>query len=137
MSDTITTGLTFLFNTLHGDATLLASVSGVYQNIAPDGTAPPYCVFGVQSPGRDTLSATAVRILSSPLFSVKIVGPAASMATISTAYARVDALLKLVRNDPTTGVLACYRESPLYLPEPQLINGEPWVNLGGLYRMEI
>ncbi len=32
-------------------------------------------------------------------------------------------------------ILACYRESPLDLPE--LIAGEVWESLGGLYRLEV
>jgi len=139
MADTITTALTLLYGTLHGDATLMALVSGVFQDIAPVGTSPDYCVISVQSPGADTLTATAIRILANPLLLVKVVGPAADMANLSAAYARADALLQPggqpLRN--AGGTLACYRESPFYLPEPQLINGEPWVNLGGLYRIVV
>lgn len=138
-ADTITTGLTFLFNTLHGDATLMGYLTGVFQDIAPETTsgpqAPDYCIIGVSSPGLDTLTANAKRILTRTLYLVKIVGPTADMANISAAYQRADALLALVRNP--TGLQACYREAPFYLPEPKLINGEPWVNLGGLYRIEM
>jgi hypothetical protein len=130
-SDTITTGLTFLYGTLSGDGTLMGYLQGVFQDFAPDGTLPDWCVIGVQSPGQDTLTANAVRILSRPLFMVKMVGPAAHMANLSTAYQRADTLLKLVRN--TGGLLACYRESPFYMPE--IVNGQPYANLGGLYRM--
>lgn len=138
-TDTITTALTFLTNVLTGDTAFMALVSGVFLSIAPTNTQPDWCVIGVQSPGADTLSANAVRLLAQPLVSVKLVGPAADMANLSAAYARADALLQPsgqpLRNDPVTGTLACYRVSALFLPEPQLINGEPWVNLGGLYRL--
>lgn len=137
MSDTITTALTLLYGTLHGDATLMSLVTGVYQDIAPVGTNPDWCVISVQSPGADTLNAMGIRLLANPMLLVKLVGPTADMANLSAAYARADALLQPgaqpLRN--TGGTLACYRESPFYLPEPQLINGEPWVNLGGLYRI--
>lgn len=135
-ADTITSALTFLYSKLSGDATLSGYITGVFQDIAPEGQQPVYCVIGVQSPGLDTLTTNAVRILSRPLFAVKVIGPAASMPTISAAYARADVLIGLVRNG-SNGVLACYREAPLYLPEPQLVNGEPWVTLGGLYRIEL
>jgi len=114
MSDTITTGLTFLYSTLHGDSTLLGYITGVFQDIAPDKTLPDYCVIGVQSPGLDTLTATAVRIMTRPLFRVAMMGPAADMTNLSTAYQRADSLLRLVRTG--SGILACYREGPLYLP---------------------
>ena len=32
-------------------------------------------------------------------------------------------------------IVACWRESPLWVDEPQPINGEQWTNLGGLYRL--
>ena len=138
MADTITTALSFVFSTLNNDATLKGYVVGVYQDIAPQGSLPDYCVIGVQSPGADTLTANAYRILAQPLVRVVVSGPQADMSNLSAAYARVDTLLhpggQPLRN-PVAGVLACYRESALYLPEPELINSEAWVNLGGLYRL--
>lgn len=141
-TDPITSGLTLLANVLGGDATFMALITGIFQDIAPEtsaGTsqAPDYCIIGVQSPGQDTLSATANRILSRPTFLVKIVGPTADMANLSAAYTRADALLALIRNDSATGILACYRIAPFGLPEPALVNGKPWYNLGGLYKMEM
>lgn len=134
-ADAITASLTLVYRVLSADATLMGYITGVFQDIAPTGTQAPYCVIGVQAPGLDVLTATAVRILSKPLLSVRIVGPTADMETISAAYQRADALLALIRQDAATGV-TLYREQGLYRPEPQLINGEPWVNLGGLYRAE-
>ena len=134
-ADAITASLTLLYRTLSADATFMGYVTGVFQDIAPVGTLPNWCVIGVQAPGLDTLTATAVRLLSKPLLSVRIVGPTADMENISAAYQRADALLALIRQDTATGV-TLYREQQVYRPEPQLINGEPWVNLGGLYRAE-
>lgn len=141
-TDPITSGLTLLGNVLGGDATFLALVTGIFQDIAPETSAgvapaPDYCVISVQSPGEDTLTATAIRILSRPTFLVKIVGPTSDMANLHAAYARADALLALIRNDATTGILACYRTSAFGLAEPELVNGKPWYNLGGLYKMEM
>lgn len=140
-TDPITTGLTFLSNVLGGDATFMARVTGLFQDIAPEtstGAQPPdYCIIGVQSPGMDTLGAGATRILSHPVFMVKVIGPTADMANLHAAYARADALLSLVRNDNATGVLACYRIAPFGIAEPELVNGKPWYNLGGLYQMEM
>lgn len=140
-TDPITSGLTLLANVLGGDATFAGLVTGIFQDIAPETSsgpqAPDYCIIGVSSPGQDTLTATAVRVLTRPAFLVKIVGPTADMANLHAAYARADALLQLIRNDPTTGILACYRIAPFGLPEPALVNGKPWYNLGGIYRMEM
>lgn len=141
-ADPITSGLTLLSTVLGGDATFMALLTGLFQDIAPEtsaGTpqAPDYAIIGVQSPGEDTLGAGATRILSRPTFMVKIVGPTSDMANLHAAYARADALLALIRNDPATGILACYRVAPFGLAEPELIDGKPWYNLGGLYKMEM
>lgn len=136
-TDPITTGLTLLYRVLSSDGPFMGMLTGVYQDIAPVGTAPDYAVIGVQSPGVDVLSAFATRIFSTPLFRVLVTGPQADMANLSAAYQRADSLLAIVRNDNATGVLACYRTQPLYMPQPELVNGVPWVQLGGLYRMEM
>lgn len=140
-ADPITTGLTLLSNVLSGDSTFMALVTGVFQDIAPETSAgaqpPDYCIIGLSSPGADTLGAGATRILSRPTFLVKIVGPTSDMANLHAAYARADALLSLIRNDAATGVLACYRVAPFGIAEPTLVNGKPWYDLGGLYRMEM
>ena len=141
-TDPVTSGLTLLERILSGDSTFMALVTGVFQDIAPVtaagvAQAPDYAIIGVQSPGEDTLTATAIRVLSRPTFLLKIVGPAAHMANLHAAYARADALLQLIRNDSATGILACYRTAPFGLAEPTLVDGKPWYNLGGLYRMEM
>lgn len=141
-TDPVTSGLTLLYRILSGDSTFMALVSGVFQDIAPETAAgvpqaPDYAIIGLQSPGEDTLTATAIRVLSRPTFLLKIVGPTSDMANLHAAYSRADALLALIRNDSATGILACYRTSAFGLAEPTLIDGKPWYNLGGLYKMEM
>jgi hypothetical protein len=133
-ADATTTAFTFLYGTLHGDSQFMSYVTGVYADIAPQGTLPDYCIISQQS-GMDVLSATAKRIYSNLLFAVKLVGPASDYSNLSAAYQRADALLALVRN--TSGILACYREQMYALPEPELVNGVPWTNLIGIYRIEV
>jgi hypothetical protein len=130
MADAITTGYSFLYSTLNGDSQFKSYVTGIFDDIAPQGTQPDYCIITNQS-GTDVLTATANRIMSSLLFQVKLVGPQADYANLSAAYARADSLLALVRN--TNGILACYREGPLAVAE--VVNGVSWVALGGLYRI--
>lgn len=139
-TDPVTSGLTLLYRILSGDSTFMALVTGVFQDIAPETSAgkpqaPDYAIIGVQAPGEDTLGAGAYRLLSQPTFLVKLVGPTVDMANLHAAYARADALLALIRNDSATGILACYRTGAFGLAEPQLIDGKPWYNLGGLYKM--
>lgn len=132
MADSVTAGLTFLYSTLQADSFFMADVTGIWTGVAPQGTQPDYCILQPQSP-TDVLTATAKRIMSRNLYQVKIVGPVSHYSNISAAYARADALLALVRS--TNGILACFRESQLYVPED--FGGVPWVALGGLYRIEL
>lgn len=141
-TDPVTSGLTLLGNVLSGDATFMGLVTGVFQDIAPETPTgvpqpPDYAIIGLQSPDPDTLGATATRILSRATFLLKIVGPTSDMANLHAAYARADTLLQRIVNDAATGILACYRVVPFGLAEPKLVNGKPWFNLGGLYKMEM
>lgn len=129
-------GFTWLYNTLSGDSQLASlAPGGVWRAMAPPGTATPFVVFAMQS-GTDVLTMNAARLMTDNLFQVKAVGPAKSMQAVADAAARVDDLLK--RTDGTVAggaVLACYRESSLQLDE--LVTGELWTNLGGMYRLQI
>lgn len=150
-ADPVSVGYALLYNTLAGDATFIgylsAGAASIFQVMAPPSAPPapgsppspapaPYALLNYQS-GQDVLSATATRVLATLLFQVKLVGPAATAATLRAAYARADALLmpggQPLRN--AGGTLALYREQPLAIGE--LVNGVLWLNYGGLYRVEI
>jgi hypothetical protein len=52
---------------------------------------------------------------------------------LMAAAARIDDLIGLASGTATGGlVLSCFRDSPLQLDE--LVNGNLWTNIGGLYR---
>ena len=133
----ITMAFQFLVSTLSGDATLTSlAPGGVFRAMAPPQTATPFVILAFQS-GTDTLTGNAVRMISRTTFQAKAVGPASQTATIAQAAARIDDLLKIVRNASTTGgiILDCYRSSPLQIDE--LVDGELWTNWGGMYDLEI
>lgn len=135
-------GFTFLYSLLHGDATLVALVSGIFRDVADEGTVPDWVVIGHQA-GQDVLSATANRIMSPNLYRIFAVGPESDYATLKAISDRVDTLLhpsgNPLRNATSGGVtiLACYREQPLAISEtvPGSAQGPAWLNLGGLYRI--
>lgn len=132
--------LSWLYTTLTGDATLTALLSGgahgIWRAYAPPGTLPPYVIFGQQSGGNDTLTMNAVRLLTNPLYQVKCVGPASNMQPILDAASEIDNLLKRTAGSATGGIVSvCYRESPLETDE--IVDGELWSNVGGLYRLQL
>jgi hypothetical protein len=137
MATTLTTARSAVYGVLSADATFMSYLTGLYADVAPQGATPVYGVLGFQSPGVDTLSATAQRILSNPLLKLVLCGPQSSKATIEAAYARADTLLQPSGNPSRNvgGTLAIYRTEPITLVEPELVNSEAWIQFGGLYRV--
>lgn len=128
----------WLYSTLSGDSTLAGyAPGGVFRSLAPPTTATPFVIMSYQS-GLDSLTMNAVRMMSELLFLAKAVGPATSMAGIVNAASQIDVLLKRTSGTTVDGlgaILACYREQPLEVDE--IVNGELWTNIGGLYRLQI
>jgi hypothetical protein len=126
----------FLYSTLSGDSTLMNEITSgeVYRALAPVGAVPPYIVFIFQS-GADDVLFQGVRGFTDMLFQVKAVGPAKNTQPLADASARLDTLLTKVTDVAVTGgtIKACFRSQPFQLDE--LVNGEMWTNLGGLYRL--
>lgn len=125
----------FLYSTLSSDNTLTAlAPGGVWRSMAPPSTNPPYVILSLQS-GVDVLTSQIVRLMTQILYQVKVIGPVAMTAQLFSAAQEIDNLLARTSGTATGGViLACWRESPLQLDE--LVNGELWTNIGGLYRIQ-
>jgi hypothetical protein len=129
-------GYEWLYGVLSGDSQLSGyAPGGAHRSLAPPGTVPPYVIITFQS-GPDTRTAQGVRILSQPLYQVAIIGPATGTATLVSGADRIDDLLKLASGNVVGGYIAsCYRESPIVFDE--LVTGERWTRIGGLYRLLI
>ncbi len=133
-------GLQFLSTTLQGDSTLASlAPGGIWRGSADPNEPTPYVVVALQS-GTDALTVQGVRPLSHLLFQVKAVGPANNTAAVANAAAQVDILLggnQGLRNITITNgfVGSCYRDGTLIVDE--LVAGEKWVHIGGLYRIDI
>ncbi|HET9109677.1 MAG TPA: hypothetical protein VFN78_02515 [Ktedonobacterales bacterium] len=136
-SDPVGDGFALLTSVLGGDATFMSYLTGIYEVMAPTGSAPDYCLLIHQS-ATDVNAATAARIMTTLLFQVKLVGPAADESNLRTAYRRGDTLLQpgglALRN--TNNTLSCFREQTFSIGELNN-NGELWLNVGGLYRIEV
>lgn len=131
-------GYQFIYGTLSPDSLLTGyAPGGVHRSLAPPETQPPFIIMNYQS-GQDSITMNAFRMLASALFQIKCVGPASMTTEIANGAARIDALLG---NPPTSGtvtggyVAASYRESPIAIDE--IVAGEVWSNIGGLYRLLI
>jgi hypothetical protein len=138
----------WLYARLSGDATLQAEVGQrIYADFAPDtdpatGDPPAYplVVFHEQSTAPDTLGAGAARVLTQPLYCVKVIGEGVGYPALQAAADRIDALLSPVSGQSVTiggqtYTVGSYRERPLAHAAPE--NGIRYSYLGGLYRLVI
>lgn len=140
-------GFQFIYGLLSPDATLASlAPGGIYRAMAPPNDAngdplpTPFVIMSLQSPGVDSLTMNAVRLLANPLFQIKAVGPTSKTQQIANAAERIDVLLgggQGLRNQTIAGgfIGDCHRESVMQLDE--LVAGELFTNIGGLYRLSI
>ncbi len=123
--------------TMQADSALVAAATGgVFREFAPMDTIPPYALVA-QQVGMDVNTVNAIRIKTDILMRIQAIGPSGpggNYAALVIIADRIDALFKNRRN-PTSSILACYREQPLTYPDE--VNGQPWSYLGGLYHIEI
>jgi hypothetical protein len=117
---------------------MAAALGGVWESRAPLKTSAPYVLYGRLS-GSDVLTMNATRVFTHILMQIKCVGPASNYDTLIIIANRIDALFKKVDTQMlSSGVmLGCYREQELAYPEPALVNGQDWSNLGGLFHIQL
>lgn len=133
MSNPVEVSLSFLYGTLSGDATFTGYLTGgVWVALAPAGTLPDFCTITPMS-SKTVLSANGFKVMTQGLYQVRISGPEADASNIEAAYDRMLTDIGLVRS--TSGILACYQEQDVYIQE--LVAGVPWINWGGLFRVEV
>lgn len=126
--------------TMEADSALMAAATGgIYREYAPIDTPAPFVIVA-QQVGTDVLTVNAIRLFTSLLLQIKMLGPSGpggNYAALVVGADRIDALFKSVRSVGlgTGGVLACYREQSIAYGE--LVNQQPWSHLGGLYRIEL
>jgi hypothetical protein len=130
-------GFAYLYSTLAGDSTLSGyAPGGVYRALAPPVTSAPYVML-IYMAGTTTTNFAAVRGYVSLLYQVKAVGPANGTQALVNAATRLDTLITTATQVSVTGgtIKSCVQTQPLEVDE--LVAGEQWSNLGGLYRLMI
>ena len=141
-ADPISPAFALVDSVLTADGTLMALVSGVFQDVAPVATyTRPWVIMQMQSAPVDTNTATGVRVLSRGILTVKVVGKYTDVASIRSAFARADALLcpngepRRVGDGNSGDLLDLYRSSTIAYSE--IDSGIQYVHLGGQYRFEV
>lgn len=120
---------------LSGDAALNAMVGGrFYGPKAKTGTAKPYVTWNWQG-ASDTNGNAAARLMTRPLYQIKVVSNGLNDAIAAAADA-LDARLMAAVNITAFGItVSVVREQPLSYVEPGPDPETSFHHIGGLYRI--
>lgn len=95
----------FIVDTLTGDATLMALISGVWsERNVPQGTDTPYIVFGYRGGSLLRVVGT-VRYWHDLVYDIKAVGVATAYNALVTIANRIDTLLELAQGAADGGTI--------------------------------
>ena len=131
----IVTGLRHIRSKLIADATLMALVTGIYDESAPRGAVAPYVIVRYYDTPGDVLTINGYNIMSPLTYQVRVVGVGGSYAPLEAADARVTALLHLSTGTAGSGVVyECIRVEALQYRE-DAADGTTYCHLGGLYEL--
>lgn len=125
--------LTWIESTLSNDSTLTGyAPGGILQTFALPGTTAPYMLVKFLS-GTDHQVFGGGRAYSDMRFRVEVVGPFASMSTLTSAAARIETLLKITAPTTVTGgtIIASFRDMPVSGDE--YVESQKWHSEGGEY----
>jgi hypothetical protein len=125
----------YLFDKLTGRPELMALVTGVYDEVAPDGSVPPFVVYAFQG-NKDAVNESWLRRAIEPLYTVRVIGRTSRFSDLAKATWYIDDTLH--RSDGFAGVYRiaqCVRED-VYRRVEKLDKVE-WRHSGGYYRLYI
>lgn len=129
---------TWLFARFHGDATLMAAVTGVFWNQTEPNQTMPYAIFAFNNADdHGTIGGGGRRAYSFMDYDIKAVTLGSSILTASQIMARIDTLLQdykgnVVFAGDTYSIGTAMRISPFSFTEEDA--GKRYNHHGGLYR---
>lgn len=130
------TALKFMRGKLVADTTLMALITGVYNDVAPDSAAYPFAMLAYQD-GADELGVGGTFLVSGMSFVVQVVDDDASYAPLETAVERIRVLLHGATGTAGNGaVYECLRSGPVQYREKGT-DGKTYSHLGDLYELVV
>ena len=130
----------WIYDKLSGAASVTAAVSTrIYGEAgAPERAAFPYALFNLQTGGNDVRGNNTVRLMSAPLFQIKIVTDGAPTSAVRTAVDALDDLFQEAVTEVSEGfVFSSRREFPIKYPERKVDSAGYFTHYGGAYRLFI
>lgn len=128
----------WIYDKLAAAANVTAAVSTrIYRNQAPEGAAYPFVIFNYQS-GSDVRGVCARRLLTLPLFQIKVICKGHPTSAVNTAVDAIDTLFQAATAETSESyVFSSRREFPVEYVEPRRDTGEIFTHYGGAYRLVI
>ena len=130
----VDSALSFLAARLTADATLMADVTAVYEDVAHSAAVYPFIVLSLQD-AEDVIGVNLTR--TSVLCNVlaRVVGLGTDMTRLKRASARMDYLLHDATGTQDARQVLSYRIKPYRAGGFE--GTIPYKNLGGVYRLEV
>lgn len=123
---------TAVYSVLNVEAVVNEATGGVFNGLAPQGTAPPYVVFSAMSKNDDYWSYTGRG--AEAVYMIKAISRSAWPKEAGDIDTQVDSVMQDASLSITGfSLLACRREEDIYLVENQ--DGVIYQHVGGLYRI--
>ena len=123
---------TAVYAVLNVEAVVNEATGGVFNGLAPQGTAPPYVVFSAMSKNDDYWSYTGRG--AEAVYMIKAISRSAWPKEAGDIDTQVDSVMQDASLSITGfSLLACWREEDIYLVENQ--DGVIYQHVGGLYRI--
>ena len=123
---------TAVYSVLNVEAVVNEATGGVFNGLAPQGTAPPYVVFSAMSKMDDYWSYTGRG--AEAVYMIKAISRSAWPKEAGDIDTQVDSVMQDASLSITGfSLLACRREEDIYLVENQ--DGVIYQHVGGLYRI--
>jgi len=131
----------WLYSVLHGDTYIESQVADrIYDSYVPEDPEDrtfPYILYNFMG-GVDIDALGTNRLLSQPLFQVRVVCEGRPDATVRKVDKRIDDVLQNAVYQPSGDYyFSARREQPIDRPELDTSTGKHYSNLGGLYRLYI
>ena len=129
----------WIYQTLTGDATLMALIGGVHEHPAPQTMPFPIITYQDQGDFLDVPNTNAVqpiRVVSRGTYLVRVIGKEVPTSALRPIAARIDQLLEGKHGATALGTIAgCSRVRPYKFQE--FTDGINYRHLGGMYRITV